>query len=162
MCPLHANRSQCTVCYTSFDISMKRSLSIAVLLLGIVVFAIPPPTQVSYTPYSDAKPILEAMTEILPAELRASTVGALEGNWNNWAKKRDADIRQRLAQGDADSVVNFMMFGTSFTTAPRLTSAQLQSISAEAGKDDKNAAAEWQKLFENRAQDLVRGMMAPG
>src|SRR5579859_110490 len=141
---------------------MKRSLLSAVLLIGGTAFAIPPATQISYTPYSDAKPILEAMKEILPAELRGSAAGGQEETWNNWVKKRDTDIRQRLAQGDADSVVNFLMFGTSFTTAPRLTSAQLHSMSAEAGGDDKNAAVEWQKLFEKRAQDLVRGMMAPG
>src|ERR1700757_1619091 len=121
---------------------MKRSLYMAGLLIGGSAFAIPPATQISYTPYSDAKPILEAMAEILPTELRNSGAGTQEETWNNWTKKRDADIRQRLAQGDADSVVNFLMFGTSFTTAPRLTSAQLHSISAGGGSDDKNAAAE--------------------
>lgn len=141
---------------------MKRSLCTAFLLIGTVAFALPPATQISYTPFSDAKPILEAMAEILPAELRDSPAGVQEESWNLWAKKRDSDIRHRLAQGDADSVVNFMMFGTSFTTAPRLTTAQLHSISAEAGKNHKDATAEWQKLFEKRAQDLVRGMMAPG
>jgi len=141
---------------------MKHSLCAAALLLGTVALAIPPATQVSYTPYSDAKPILEAMAEVLPAELRDSPAGVQEESWSLWTKKRDTDIRQRLAQGDADSVVNFLMFGTSFTTAPRLTSAQLHSISAGADKDDKNASAEWQKLFEKRGQDLIRGMMAPG
>ncbi|HJZ64270.1 MAG TPA: class I SAM-dependent methyltransferase [Candidatus Acidoferrum sp.] len=141
---------------------MKRSFFAAALLMGGAALAIPRAGQVSYTPHSDAKPILDAMAEILPAELRGSADGAREKTWNDWAKKRDADIRQRLAQGDADSIVNFLMFGTSFTTAPRLTTAQLRSISAEAGKDDKNAATEWQKLFEKRAQDLVRGMMSHG
>jgi hypothetical protein len=130
--------------------------------VGTVALAIPPATQVSYTPYKDAKPILEAMVEILPAELRDSPTGVQEESWNLWTRKRDGDIRHRLAQGDADSVVNFLMFGTSFTTAPRLTSAQLHVISTEAGKDDKSATVEWQKLFERRAQDLVRGMTAPG
>src|SRR5215470_7163428 len=157
-----SNSLRFALCYTSCGISMKHSLCAAALLLGTVALTIPPATQVSYTPYSDAKPILEAMAEVLPAELRDSPAGVQEESWSLWTKKRDTDIRQRLAQGDADSVVNFLMFGTSFTTAPRLTSAQLHSISAGADKDDKNASAEWQKLFEKRGQDLIRGMMAPG
>jgi len=141
---------------------MKRVLCSAVFLIGVAALGDPPATQTSYTPYSDAKPILEALREILPVELLDASAGAQEESWNSWAKKRDLDIRHRLAQGDSDSVVNFLMFGTTFTTAPRLTGAQLHSISAESGNDDKNAAAVWQKLFERRAQDLVRGMKAPG
>lgn len=140
---------------------MKRFSYAAVCLIGVAL-GVPAATQTSYTPYSDAKPILEAMAEILPAELRDSPAGVSEENWNIWAKRRDVDIRRRLEQGDADSVINFLMFGTSFTREPRLTTAQLRSASAEAGNDDKNATAEWQKLFEKRAQDLVRSMKAPG
>lgn len=141
---------------------MNCSWVAAVLAISLVELGSPSATQTSYTPYSDAKPILEAMAEILPAELRDSPAGVSEENWNIWAKRRDVDIRRRLEQGDADSVINFLMFGTGFTTEPRLTSAQLRSVSAEAGNDDKNAGAEWQKLLEKRAQDLVRGMKSPG
>src|SRR5215831_8286316 len=112
---------------------MKRSWFAPALLTGAVAFGTPPAPQISHTPYSDAKPILEALAEILPIELRNSSAVAQEETWNSWAKKRDIEIRHRLEQGDADSVVNFLLFGTSFTTAPRLTTAQLHSISAEAG-----------------------------
>ena len=141
---------------------MKRSWFAPALLTGAVLFGTPPALQISHTPYGDAKPILEALAEILPAELRGSSAGAPEETWNSWAKRRDKEIRHRLEQGDADSVVNFLLFGTSFTTAPRLTSAQLHSISAEAGRDDKNAPAQWQTMFEKRVEDLVRGMTNPG
>jgi len=78
---------------------MKRVLCSAVFLIGVAALGDPPATQTSYTPYSDAKPILEALREILPVELLDASAGAQEESWNSWAKKRDLDIRHRLAQG---------------------------------------------------------------
>src|SRR5215813_10928052 len=141
---------------------MKRLVCLA-LLLCFSIFAAPRATRTSYTPYEDAKPILAALAEIIPAELRDADPNAREGVWNAWVSRRDAEIRSRLQQGDADSVVNFLMFGTSFTDAPRITSAQLHSISERVGESGKSdAAATWQRLLEKRIDDLVSGMIAPG
>ena len=141
---------------------MKCILSVA-LVFCFCAFGVPPATRVTFTPYEDAKPILEALAEIIPAELRDASPDTREGVWNAWVRKRDAEIRSRLAQGDADSVINFLMFGTSFTEAPRLTSAQLHSISAEtSGSHKADATATWQSFVGKRVHDLVRGMAAPG
>lgn len=103
------------------------------------------------------------MAEIIPAVLRDALPEQRAQTWNGWTKKRDTEIRARLAQGDADSVVNFLMFGTSFTTAPRLTAAKLHSVSAQTNEDGENqSAAAWRIVFERRVRDLVRGMAAPG
>jgi len=142
--------------------SIQRRL-VAALAVAMVAFAAPQATQVAYTPYDAAKPILAAMAEIIPGELREVSADRGQEKWNEWVKSRDAEIRDRLAQGDADSVVNFLMFGTSFTAAPRLTAEQLHSISSQNSKEGQDqAAAVWQTRFEKRIQDLVRGMVEPG
>src|SRR5215470_9243581 len=99
---------------------MKRLVGL-VLVFCVCIFGVSPATRSVFTPYEDARPILTALAEIIPAELREARADAGESVWNAWVGKRDAEIRARLAQGDADSVVNFLMFGTSFTDAPRLT-----------------------------------------
>ena len=117
----------------------------------------------SYTPYDDAKPILDALAEILPAELKETPPASREDVWNSWAQKRDQEIRLRLAQGDADSVINLLLFGVSFTKEPRLSGAQVQSLSKAVGKSDGEASmGELGKLFDNRTRDLLRGAASPG
>src|SRR6267142_1572611 len=141
---------------------MKRLVGLAAIFC-FCVFGVSPATRITFTPYEDAKPILDSLAEIIPPELRDAAPEAREDVWNAWASKRDAEIRSRLAQGDADSVVNFLMFGTSFTFAPRLTGAQLRAISAEtSGSHKADATAIWQSFVEKRVHDLVRGMAAPG
>jgi hypothetical protein len=39
--------------------------------------------------------------------------------------RRDTEIRARLAEGDEDSVINFLLFGVSFTTQPRITEGEM-------------------------------------
>jgi len=123
----------------------------------------PSATRVVYTPFEDAKPILEVLAEILPPELRGLPSEKREAAWNEWTRKRDVEIRERLARGDADSIVNLLMFGTSFTAEPRLTSVQLRSLFEEtSGAIKQHVTARWQTLFEKRVQDLVDGIAAPG
>src|SRR5437763_16212587 len=54
------------------------------------------------TPYS-------AVESIVQSKASSAT------SWNEWARKEDTAIRARLEQGDLDSVVNLLLFGTSFT-----------------------------------------------
>jgi hypothetical protein len=41
--------------------------------------------------------------------------------------RRDTEIRARLAEGDEDSVINFLLFGVSFTTQPRITERDMDA-----------------------------------
>src|SRR5262245_51406563 len=59
--------------------------------------------------YSEARPVLDAYRDRLPAELRTRSAAELESAWPEWARKHDADVRARLARGDEDSIVNFWM-----------------------------------------------------
>lgn len=99
----------------------------------------------AFTPWSSAKPILASRPESLPAGLR----NADESGWNAWIRREDKAIRARLQQGDLDSMVNFLLFGTSFTTQPRI---KVEGI-AEASKSG---------VLRARVDDLVAGLRSPG
>jgi hypothetical protein len=69
--------------------------------------------------FRDAKPILERLTASLPPELAGKSASELEEAWADWVSRRNREIRARLERGDEDSVVNFLLFGTTFTTQRR-------------------------------------------
>jgi SAM-dependent methyltransferase len=66
-----------------------------------------------------------------------------------WARARDKAIRARLEQGDLESMVNFLLLGTSFTKQPRI---HMESIT-EASKTG---------VLRARVDDLVAGLRHPG
>ena len=106
--------------------------------------------RVQYMSYADAKAVLAAFSGSVPAAVRASA-GAAEAGWAQWTKAQDTAIRARLAQGDEDSVVNFWLYGTTFTQLPRATRADL----ARRGQDDG------EKLLIARLDDLVEALANP-
>src|SRR6185436_9252733 len=63
-----------------------------------------------------------------------------------------ADIRARLEHGDEDSLVNFWLYGTSFTARPRATPAAMAALKRDEAED----------LLIARLGDLVSGLAAPG
>src|SRR6185436_19235613 len=69
-------------------------------------------------PYAEAKPILEQLKARLPAEL-AGPEADLDAVCPAWVARRNAAIRGRVEQGDEDSLINFLLFGTTFTKLPR-------------------------------------------
>jgi SAM-dependent methyltransferase len=138
----------------------------AILLTTVLVFAQPRGTQspVIYLDYASAQPILQAMSEALPTELRGQDANALAILWPQWVTRHDAEIRSRLRQGDEDTIINFLLFGTSFTRAPRATPRQIEQImsrsnSQTAGGDASTALA---TILETRINDLLRALSAPG
>ena len=69
-----------------------------------------------FTSYSSAKPVLDQQGNLLPPELRNPN----ETKWSAWSQREDKAIRARLQQGDLDSMVNLLLYGTSFTKQPRI------------------------------------------
>jgi hypothetical protein len=98
-----------------------------------------------FTSFEFAKPVLDAFSGSLPLELMNPTVS----KWNAWNRKNDQTIRARLERGDLDTMVNFLLFGTSFTTQPRI---HLPDLAAQARAG----------LLKARTDDLVRSLSAPG
>ncbi len=89
--------------------------------------------------HEQARPVFEALGERLPP---ASA-------WSEWIATSDRGTRARVAQGDETSVVNLLLFGTSFTSEPRITSRQL---------DEKQIG----HAVAARLIDLERALAAPG
>ena len=68
-----------------------------------------------YATCADVRPILTALADVLPAELKAGS----ESAWTTWAVKHDKEVRARLERGDLDTIVNWLLLGTTFTSRPR-------------------------------------------
>jgi len=113
----------------------------------------------SYISYEDARPILDQLNEAAPAELKAAGPADIASAWSKWVAKRDAEIRIRLVQGDEDSLVNFLLFGTSYTRNPRITLKELAQAKQNVSSPE---AAAFVEAIKERASDLTQGISAPG
>src|SRR5579864_1164636 len=99
----------------------------------------------AFTSYGSVKPVLDQPGDVLPAELRNPN----EAKWNAWSQREDKAIRARLQQGDLDSMVNLLLYGTSFTKQPRIMIEGFTEAS-KAG------------TLRARVDDLVAGLRSPG
>jgi len=79
----------------------------------------------AFTSYANVKPVLDQPSDLLPAELRDPN----ETKWRAWSQRQDKAIRARLQQGDLDSMVNLLLYGTSFTKQPRIKVESLTEAS---------------------------------
>lgn len=95
--------------------------------------------------YASVKAVLDQPSAMLPAELK----NPKQAKWNAWSQREDKAIRARLRQGDLDSMVNLLLYGTSFTKQPRI---KIESL-AEAAKTGTLRA---------RVDDLIVGVRNPG
>ena len=106
-------------------------------------------------PYSDVRPIFEALRpELQPPDLRGKTPAEREAVWPEWVARRDADIRARIAGGDEDSVINFLLYGTTFTNKSRPTEREIAELVTKPAD-----ALRWLRA---RIDDCVAGMASPG
>lgn len=117
-----------------------------------------------YLTYDEAKPVLNELGEILPPELKDKRPDERAAIWPAWITRRDAEIRDRLAQGDEDSLVNLLLFGTSYTRQPRITQADIAKLLQPGMRDSVGAEATLpvSKILRARADDLVQALGAPG
>jgi len=74
-----------------------------------------------------------AETLKLFADAGLSTIEVKDAEeWNDWVRKRDADVRARVDQGVEDSISNLILYGASYTSLPRIENAE--SAASEAGE----------------------------
>ncbi|HET9218081.1 MAG TPA: hypothetical protein VFR18_13940 [Terriglobia bacterium] len=85
-----------------------------VVFLRLLTFA-----QGSLTAHTDVQGVLTSLADILPPELRPPNASTSQKGWGEWVIGHDRDIRTRLLRGDQDTLVNWLLFGTSFTRQPR-------------------------------------------
>jgi SAM-dependent methyltransferase len=106
-------------------------------------------------PLADAQIVFEAAPDSVPDVLRGLVGNDLATAWAQWAAQRNREIRARLERGDEDTVVNLLLFGTSFTREPRLTFSLLsRAKEASGGKVDPSSPL--LGAVRRRADDLVR------
>jgi SAM-dependent methyltransferase len=96
----------------------------------------------SITPLATVKPVMEALANKLPPELKEAN----EAKWKAWAEREDDTVRARLERGALDSMINLLFFGTSFTTQPRVMTM-----------NDPNDA-----VVQSRLDDFLQGLRNPG
>jgi hypothetical protein len=106
-------------------------------------------------PYSDAKPIFDALRpDLVPPDLREKTPEEREAGWPDWVARRDADIRARIAEGDEDSIINFLLYGTAFTNKARPSERDVAELVTQPAD-----ALRWLRA---RIEDFVGGLASPG
>lgn len=139
-------------------------------LIGLLLLTTPEaafnaqPRKVSYIDYEDAVPIMEALREALPPDLRGAAKSDLAAAWRRWVERRDQEIRARLVQGDEDSIVNFLLFGTSFTRKPRITLSSLAEFGDRFSQSANASTPEVTSFLDSikaRADDLIQAMASP-
>ncbi len=103
-------------------------------------------------PFAEARPILGALRkELLPPALSAAS--DVEAVWPAWIAAHDRAIRTRVLAGDDESVLNLLLFGTTFTSRARATEREIAQLSGTTNRD---------RLVDGRIDDLVAGAASPG
>jgi hypothetical protein len=108
---------------------------------------------------NEARPILTELAGRLPTDLNTLTPAQMEAAWPLWIERRDREIRARLDQGDEDTIVNWLLFGTTFTSRPRAVLGAVESGTA----DDRDLVLRrTMELIAARLDDLLTALTVPG
>ena len=123
----------------------------------------PSPPSASNLSYQQVLPILAAIDGGLPDELKNHSPAELESLWPDWVTHHDQQTRARLTRGDEDTMVNFLVLGTSFTPQPRFTAAEFARAAGGLvpSQLSPDSSPESILLFA-RVDDLMRGLAHPG
>ena len=106
-----------------------------------------------YLPLSDVRPLLAAPAAPIPSDLPVLTGPQANSRWLSWIATHDRNIRQRLREGDEDTLVNWLLLGRSFTSLAPVT---VYSGASEA------AVASATGLIRARVDALVLALESPG
>jgi hypothetical protein len=94
------------------------------------------------------------------ARCAASTIAARSA-WPQWLRRRDREIRERLDRGNEDSLVNFWLYGTSFTKQPRAVDAEVARDARSGNPADVVAARLEDLLAASRTRATASGCCSP-
>jgi hypothetical protein len=128
-----------------------------VVLLATGSIAITAPAR--HLRFAEARSIVTELGDRLPPELNGLSELQLEAAWPAWIERHDRDVRARLEQGDEDTLVNWLLFGTSFTSRPR---AIVGVVGGDTEKDRDLVLRRTMQLISARLDDLVAALAAPG
>lgn len=152
----------------------RKPIFLAIALICLLTLALPlsaqrqrreQKLQTVYLSSAEVSEVLSALGEILPEELKGKNEKDLAALWPEWVARRDSEIRARLAQGDEDSLINFLLFGTSFTKQPRVSLdqiPQLRILSANSSVKELQDVEPITRLVYARVEDLLGALHLPG
>jgi hypothetical protein len=136
------------------------TLHISLLLATSFALAAPTALRPEFVPWDEAAPIVAASAaDTLPQDLAGKKPQQLMEMWPDWVRTQDKQVRERLAKGDEDSLVNLLLFGTSYTREPRLAAEFFEKLRASG--DSEKTQAELQRVIAGRTHDMVIAMAAP-
>jgi hypothetical protein len=119
------------------------------------------PAQQTRMTFEQASGVLDALRSNLPSGLRERSPRDLERLWPQWVEQHDRDVRTRLEHGDEDSLVNFWLYGTSFTAhPPAVNRAAAPPRAALPGA--ALPASTLDDIVRRRLEDLLDRATAPG
>jgi hypothetical protein len=104
------------------------------------------PGRIEFLNFDRLEPLLPGNRFTLPVDL-AGTRDQIRAAWPRWIQNHDRDIRARLVRGEEDTLVNFVLFGVSFTDRPRVS-------------PDSTSEA-MLRLINERVQDFVAAIAKP-
>ena len=105
--------------------------------------------------WPEAAPIVAGLPGALPPTLAGIPDGARPDRWPDWVAEERSRQAKRLAQGEEDSLVNLLLFGTSFTREDRITVARLEELDRRWRAGDAGAQEALLRTYRRRAADLV-------
>lgn len=98
---------------------LMRRAATGLLLVVVLALAAARPDGIHFLRWPEMQPVL---AELASTGEKLSTF-ADEKEWDAWIRARDAEIRARVDRGADDSISAWILFGTSFTSQPRIASA---------------------------------------
>jgi SAM-dependent methyltransferase len=113
------------------------------------------------TTWAEARPIVERLEGGLPRSLAEIPPAQRPARWPAWLAGQHEALTARIAQGDVDSVVNLLLFGTSFTKQPRITAKLLRELDQRWKAGDKSAQETLAHQYQQRATDLIAAAADP-
>lgn len=119
-----------------------------------------PSGSVTFISFTQAIPVLQALSAVLPDELLHTVAAKDQSEWDKYVRRKDVEIRQRLHGGDLDTLANLLLFGTSYTSAEVLTPGLLNTIHAD--RKPQSADNPGSVALLRRIDDLTSGLAHPG
>jgi hypothetical protein len=107
----------------------------------------------TFVTFADLQPLWDVLRPLLPAPLAGRPADAVASDWSAWIRGRDAHIRARVARGDEETLVNFWLFGTSFTALPPVRPEDIERY---------GGGATLAAIAERRFDDLLAAIRSPG
>jgi SAM-dependent methyltransferase len=108
---------------------------------------------VRYFPFPELSALVAQAGVATPADLQLGSGPQAEARWLAWIGGRDRAIRGRLAEGDRETLVNWVLLGTSFTAQPPI----------RLGNDaDDRAVNRSIQAIRSRVDDVIGALAAPG